>query len=68
MPWRRDKLLTPIFLGFPGGSGGKESSCNAGERGLIPGFDPWIGKIPWRRRQLPTPIFWPGEFHGIEHD
>ena len=29
-----------------------------------PGFDPWIGKIPWRREQLPTPVFWPGEFHG----
>ena len=28
-----------------------------------PGFDPWVGKIPWRR--LPTPIFWPGEFHGL---
>ena len=30
-----------------------------------PGFDPWIGKIPWRRKRLPTPIFWPGEFHGL---
>ena len=29
-----------------------------------PRFDPWIGKIPWRREQLPTPIFWPGEFNG----
>ena len=29
-----------------------------------PGFDPWIGKIPWRRDWLPTPIFLPGEFHG----
>ena len=29
-----------------------------------PGFDPWIGKIPWRREQLPIPVFWPGEFHG----
>ena len=28
------------------------------------GFDPWIGKIPWRREWLPTPVFWPGEFHG----
>ena len=27
-------------------------------------FDPWVGKIPWRRKQLPTPIFLPGEFHG----
>ena len=24
---------------------------------------PWVGKIPWRR--LPTPVFWPGEFHGL---
>ena len=30
-----------------------------------PGFDPWVGKIPWRRERLPTPIFWPGEFHGV---
>ena len=29
-----------------------------------PGFDPWLGKIPWRRERLPTPVFWPGEFHG----
>ena len=30
-----------------------------------PGFDPWVGKIPWRRERLPTPGFWPGEFHGL---
>ena len=29
-----------------------------------PGFDPWVGKIPWRREPLPTPVFLPGEFHG----
>ena len=28
-------------------------------------FSPWVGKIPWRREQQPTPIFWPGEFHGL---
>ena len=28
-------------------------------------FDPWVGKILWRREQLPTPVFWPGEFHGL---
>ena len=28
------------------------------------GFCPWVGKIPWRRERLPTPVFWPGEFHG----
>ena len=30
-----------------------------------PGFDPWVGKIPWRRERLPTSVFWPGEFHGL---
>ena len=28
------------------------------------GFDPWVGKMPWRRECLPTPVFLPGEFHG----
>ena len=36
--WRRDGLPTPVFLGFPGGSVGKESACNAGDLGLIPGL------------------------------
>ena len=30
-----------------------------------PGFDPWVGKIPWRKEKLPTLVFWPGEFHGL---
>ena len=30
-----------------------------------PGFDPWVGKSPWKRERLPTPVFWPGEFHGL---
>ena len=30
-----------------------------------PGFDPWIGKTPWRRERVPTPVFWPGEFYGL---
>jgi len=29
-----------------------------------PRFDPWIGKIPWRRQWLSTPVFLLGEFHG----
>ena len=37
------------YNSFPGGSDGKESACNAGD----PGFDPWVGKIPWRRRRNP---------------
>ena len=44
---------------FPGGSTGKESSCNAGGRSSC------VRKIPWRREQLPTPVFWPGEFHEL---
>ena len=29
-----------------------------------PGFDPWVGKMPWRREWQPTPVFLPGESHG----
>ena len=54
------KLRLRLSLGFPGSSDGKESICNAGR----PGFDPCVGKIPWRRERLTTPVFWPGEFHG----
>ena len=43
--------------GFPGGSAGKESACNAGNLGSI---YPWVGKIPWRRERLPIPVFWRG--------
>ena len=28
------------------------------------GFNPWVGKLPWRRAQQPTPVFLPREFHG----
>ena len=28
-------------------------------------FDPWVGKIPWRKERLLTPVFWPREFHGL---
>ena len=48
------------MLFFPGGSVGKESICNSGDPGSIPG----LGKIPWRRKWQPTPVFVPGEFHG----
>ena len=36
-PWRRDRLSTSVFLGFPGCSAGKEFACNAGALGFIPG-------------------------------
>ena len=36
---RRDRLLTPVFLGFPGGSAGRESAGNVGDLGSIPGLE-----------------------------
>ena len=88
------------IMGFPGSSAGKESACNAGDPGSIPGsgrspgerigypfqyswpslmaqvvesslqcgrpgFNPWVGKIPWRREWLPTPV--PIPVSGLEN-
>ena len=56
-------ILLPGSLRFPGGSSSKESVCNAGDTGdagLILG----VRKLPWRKKQQPTPVFLPGEFHG----
>ena len=44
IPWRRDWLPTPVLLGFPGGSNGKESACNAEDLGLIPGLGRYSGE------------------------
>ena len=38
IPWSRDRLPTPVFMGFPGGSDGKESVCSVGDLGSIPGL------------------------------
>ena len=51
------------ILGSPDGLGCKESTHQC-RRHRRCGFDPWVGKIPWRRTWQPTPIFLPGEFHG----
>ena len=40
----------------------KNPPANAGDMRLR--FDPWVGKIPWRRVWQPTPVFLPGESHG----
>ena len=47
--WRRDRLPTRVFLGFPCGSAGKESACNAGDLGLIPG----LGRSPGEGKGYP---------------
>ena len=41
-PWRRDRLPTSVFLGFPSGSDSKESACSVGSLGSIPG----LGRSP----------------------
>ena len=61
IPWRRDRLPFPVFLGFPCGSAGKESICNVGDLDLIPG----LGRSPGEGNGLPTPALWPGECHGM---
>ena len=90
----------PIYTIFPGNSAGKESTCNTGDPGSIPGLgrsagegigyplqyswaslvaqlarnlpamrETWVQsrgwEDAWRRERLPTPVFWPGEFHGL---
>ena len=45
---------------FPGGTSGKEHTCQC-RRHKRHRFDPWVGKIPWRRAWQPTPVFLPGE-------
>ena len=52
-------LLTTGF----GDAGGKESACQRGQSKRH-GFHPWVGKVPWRRKWHPTPVFLPGESHG----
>jgi len=46
-------------LGFPGIASDRESTCQCRK----PRFDPWVGKIPWRRKWQPPPVFLPGEVH-----
>ena len=48
-------------MGFPGGSAVKNPPANAGDKRL--GFDPWVGKIPWRRKWQPPLVFLLGKSH-----
>ena len=57
MPWRREWLPTPVFLGFPCGSAGKESTCNAGDLGLIHG----LGRSPGKWKGYPL------HYSGLEN-
>ena len=50
-------------MGFPGGASGKEPACQCRRQKNF-GFDPWVGKISWKRAWQPTPVFLPGESNG----
>ena len=65
IPWKRDKLPTLVFLGFPCGSADKETARNEGDLGLIPGLGRYPGegkgfthfsilawKIPWTAQSM----------------
>ena len=48
------------YMGFLCSSVGKEFACWCRRCG----FNPWVGKIPWRRKQQPIPVFLPGKSYG----
>ena len=56
-PLGRDRLLTPVFLGIPCGSDGKESTCNTGDLGSIPG----LGRSPGDGNSYPL------QYSGLEN-
>ena len=56
-PLEKGQAPTPVFLGFSVGSDGKNSACNVGDLGLIPGS----GGSPGGRAGQPTPVFLPRE-------
>jgi len=63
---QNDVLATVIaftVIGLPAGVRGKKPACQCRKhkRGR---FNPWVEKIPWRRKWQPTPVFLPGECCG----
>ena len=59
-PKIKNILQLNILMDHAGGSDGKESACNAGEPGLIPGF----GRSPGGEKRQPSPVFLLLEFHA----
>ena len=58
-PFMCNLMMYIHIQGFPDGSNGRV--CLQCRR---PGFNPWVGKMPWRRKWQPTPVFLPGGPHG----
>ena len=57
IPWRRNRLLTPVFLSFPCSSAGKESACNVGDLDWIPE----LGRSPGEGKGYPL------QYSGLEN-
>ena len=53
-------LWEVLVSNFPGGTSGKEPTCQC-RKCKRRSFDPWVKKIPWRRKWQPTPVLLPGE-------
>ena len=56
----KNSFMVKLALGFSVGASDKEPTCQC-RRQKRHQFNPWVGKIPWRRAQQPTPVFLPGE-------
>ena len=56
-------VFNSINRRFPRWLSGRESICQC-QRHRRSGFDPWVGKIPWRSEWQPTPVFLLGESYG----
>ena len=54
---------TAVYFTYTGGASGKEPACQC-RRTKRHWFSSWVGKMPWRRKWQPTPIFLPGKSHG----
>ena len=59
------KSLSYLALDFPGGTSGRESTCQCRRRKKC-GFDPWVGEIPWSRKWEATLAFLPGKIPWTE--
>ena len=62
-PWAWVLVLAVYLSRLPGWRGSKELACQCGTHKRC-GFDPWVGKIPWRRKCQLTAVFLPGKCHG----
>ena len=58
--WQPIRLSLQCKWGLPGWLSGKECACQRRRRR----FDPWVGKMPWRRKRQRTPLFLPGKSQG----